>query len=511
MIVTTVLIGLVITLATFLLWYFYNIFQYWKNRGVPYLKPLFIPFGNTLDLYMGKITFGEVFSNAYLEFKRRGEKHGGIFYMNTPVYIPVDPDIIKKIVISDAHYFPNHAMYVNPKEDILSGHLFNLEDARWRELRVKTPSIFTTSKMKKMFVIMKNMVDPFKLWLDNFAETGEPAEIKSVLSRFTTDIISACAFGIETKTLQKENEELLHHGRQFFDSQWKLFNNTWVVTVPREILKKLKFRIFPKSTEEFIVNMFTKIYRYRKENNINRNDLTDTLMRLTERRDDELDYTGKKAIEPMDLNEFSAQMYLFFCAGFETSSSTLSFALYELSKNPDCQDKLRQEIQKTMAKHDNNLTYEAVMEMKYLEHVVDETLRMYPIFPIVARECKQDYPIPGTDFTLEKGTFVMVTNMGIQRDPEYYPDPLQFDPERWTYENSLGRPFVANLPFGEGPRICVGKRFGLLQTKLGLITVIKDYKVSLSDKTTQGFQFVSHQLILRKKGDVWLQIQKINE
>ncbi|XP_050508500.1 cytochrome P450 6a8-like [Diabrotica virgifera virgifera] len=507
---TTVLLGASVTLVAYIIWYFHNTFQYWKRRGIPDIKPTIFPFGNTLNLYLGKQTFGEVFSNAYLEFKRRGEKHGGIYYMNRPVYIPVDPEIIKKIIISDAHYFPNHSMYISPKDDILSGHLFNMEDKEWKILRTKTPSIFTSAKMRKMYLIMQRMVDPYKEWLDKFCETQEAVDIKSVVSRFTTDIICACAFGIDTNTLKLQNEELLQHARMFFDYQWKLSKNTAVMALPRNFLRAIKFRIFPKSTEKYVLEMFTDIFNYRKENNIFRNDLTDTLMRLTEKNEDEKDYTGENVIEPMDLKEFSCQMFLFLCAGFETSSTTQTFALYELAKNPDVQSKLRSEINRVLAKHDNKLTYDALMDMKYLEHCVDEALRIYPIFPILGRGCKEDYPIPGTDFTLEKGTFVMVTNMGIQRDPEYYPNPLQFDPERWTYENSLNRPFVANMPFGEGPRICVGKRFGLLQTKLGLATLIKDYEVSLSDKTTKGFKFVSSQLILRKEGDIWVNLKKVN-
>lgn len=89
--------------------------------------------------------------------------------------------------------------------------------------------------------------------------------------------------------------------------------------------------------------------------------------------------------------------------------------------------------------------------------IVSETLRLYPVFPILPRVCVKDYQVPGTDFTIEKNTFVMVSNMGIQRDPHYYPDPEKFDPERFSNENKAKRPLVSHVPFGEGPRICVGK------------------------------------------------------
>lgn len=91
--------------------------------------------------------------------------------------------------------------------------------------------------------------------------------------------------------------------------------------------------------------------------------------------------------------------------------------------------------------------------------IISETLRLYPVFPILPRVAINDYKVPETDFTIEKNTLVLVSNMGIQRDPEYYPNPDQFDPERFSVENKSNRPFVAHIPFGEGPRICVGKHF----------------------------------------------------
>ncbi|KAJ8977036.1 hypothetical protein NQ317_017710 [Molorchus minor] len=140
---------------------------------------------------------------------------------------------------------------------------------------------------------------------------------------------------------------------------------------------------------------------------------------------------------------------------------------------------------------------------------VAETLRLYPVFPILPRVCVKDYAVPGTDFTIEKDTFVMVSNMGIQRDPEYYPNPDKFDPERFFRENKSLRPFIAHIPFGEGPRICLGKRFGLLQTKLGLLTVVRNYDISLNeDKTSPSMKFVAEELILRKTGDVWINLKR---
>ncbi|CAH1159593.1 unnamed protein product [Phaedon cochleariae] len=506
--ITVILLGVSLALCLYLIHLFRTSFQYWKKRNVPYLTPT-IPFGNALDLFLGKTTFGEVFGNAYLEFKKQGLKHGGIYYLQTPVYIPVDPNIVKKILITDAYNFPNHGMYVNQKDDPLSNHIFNMEGGYWRSLRSKMPANFTSAKMRRMYNIMLELAEPYKQLLEQNAQVGEPMDIKTLVARFTTDIVSACAFGMESKTMENENQDLLKHGRLFFDYQWSRWKNTLVVTVPRDILAKLGFRIFRKETQKYVIDMYTNIMEHRKKEGVTRNDLTDSLIKLTERRDEELDFDGKTVLEPLDIPNFASQMFVFFAAGFETSSSTQTFALYELAKNKHCQDMLRKEINDVLRRHGNELTYDAIMDMKYLENVIDETLRLYPVFPILPRICKEDYPIPGTDVVLEKNTFVMVTNMGIQRDPEYYPNPEQFNPDNFNVENKGTRPHVANIPFGEGPRICVGKRFGLLQTKLGLVTLIKNFEVSLNKKTTEGFQFEADQLILRKKGDVWLDIKKI--
>nr|QYA71966.1 cytochrome P450 [Anoplophora glabripennis] len=502
------LLAILLSICVYILWFYKDAYSYWKKRGLEYVEPM-IPFGNTFSLFMKKTSMGMMFAKSYLHFKEKGLKHGGFYFFWKPIYVPVDPEIIKRVLISDFENFPNHGFHISESEP-MSGHIMNMENAKWRSLRAKYPAAFTSAKMRKMFVIMEKMTKQLIENLEPHAVSGKSLDIKNELSRFTTDVISSCAFGLDTKTMKRENEELLKRGRHFFDDQWNVYTNTLVFTVPRYILKKFNFRLMPKEFETYFQDMFREVLNYRKGKQLNRGDIADVLVRLTEKREDEHDFTGKKPMDPLNFEEFAAQAVIFFSAGFETSSSTQTFALYELSKNPECQEKLRDEINEVLAKYDNKITYDAVMDMKYLDKVIDETLRLYPVFPILPRVALNDYKVPGTDFTIEKNTLVLVSNMGIQRDPEYYPNPDQFDPERFSVENKSNRPFVAHIPFGEGPRICVGKRFGLLQTKVGLISMLKRYRVSLSEKTTPSFKFVPHELMLRKTGDIWIDLKKIS-
>lgn len=98
-----------------------------------------------------------------------------------------------------------------------------------------------------------------------------------------------------------------------------------------------------------------------------------------------------------------------------------------------------------------------VTKLPYLDKVICETLRKYPPLPFLDRVAAGDYKVPGTDLIIEEGTPVYIPLLGTHYDPEYFPDPTKYDPERFSAENKQKRPFGVYAPFGEGPRNCVGK------------------------------------------------------
>lgn len=143
---------------------------------------------------------------------------------------------------------------------------------------------------------------------------------------------------------------------------------------------------------------------------------------------------------------FSA--FVFFIGAFETTSSTMALCLYELSKNQSLQRKVQLEIDEVLERR-KSFDFEMMAELKFLECCIDETLRKYPPAPFLIRECGKSYHIPDSQLVIEKGTPLIISTFGLHRDPEYFPSPETFDPERFNDENLHKIQPFTYLPFGK--------------------------------------------------------------
>ncbi|XP_069698859.1 cytochrome P450 6j1-like [Periplaneta americana] len=211
-------------------------------------------------------------------------------------------------------------------------------------------------------------------------------------------------------------------------------------------------------------------------------------------------------LNDMDDEMLIAQAFQIFIAGFETSSSTATFALYQLAFHPEIQERLREEMLDNLTKHNQEVTYDGIKEMTYLHMVISETLRMYPVIAFLDRVCQQDYQLPDPlregSVTLPARTSVYIPLLGIHRNPEYYPDPEKFDPERFTEEGKQLRPKYSYLPFGDGPRNCLGKLFGLLQVKTALIHILSKYVVTPCKDTPRNLVYDQKSFVLQTRDDI---------
>lgn len=144
--------------------------------------------------------------------------------------------------------------------------------------------------------------------------------------------------------------------------------------------------------------------------------------------------------------------------------------------------------------------------------MITESLRKYPTIGNLMRIAVADYKVPGTDIIIQKGQQVIISPYAIQNDPDYYENPEIFNPDRFLPEEVKKRNQFAYLPFGEGPRICIGQRFGILQVKLGLITMLSNYSFEQCSKTIVPVNFELHhtQALMKPEDDIYLRVEKIN-
>jgi len=268
------------------------------------------------------------------------------------------------------------------------------------------------------------------------------------------------------------------------------------------LIKLFKIPFLDPVVTTFMRKAFWDISEDRRKTGNKRNDLIDMINQLEDKSsvDDDIKFEGDAVV---------AVAGQFYAAGFETVSSTMGFALYEICLQPDIQSKLRSEIRAAVSEH-KGFTYEAIQSMVYLNMVICETLRKYPVLPFLDRVCVNDYKVPNSDLVIEKGTPVFMPMFGIHYDPEYFPDPEKFDPERFSEENKDSFPNFSYLPFGVGPRLCLGERFGLLGTKLGVAHVLFDYEVMRCKETPVPLVYETKTFLLASTVGLPMKLRKVD-
>ncbi|XP_071643649.1 probable cytochrome P450 6a14 isoform X1 [Temnothorax longispinosus] len=477
------LIGALIgALSIVYIYYKFVIFNFWRKRGVFYVEPV-VPTGNITALVIGKKQIGVLFQDVYMKYKNH--RAIGMYSLYKPNLLIADPDLIRVVLTKEFRSFHDRGMYYNEKTDPLSAHLFCMPGKRWRNMRVKMTPTFTSGKIKQMFSIVKECGEELAKYLQSIAQMRDSVEIKDIFARYSTDVIMSTAFGIKSNCIEEPNNEYRKQEKKIVE-----MNSIWIalfIFVPK-IMDFFSVPFTDRQVTSFYMNMFRENVEYRQIHNIVRHDFMNLLIQLMGRGyvdpdDDKKTTDVKSTVSKLTMEEAVAQSYIFFIAGFETSSTTATFALYELAQHHDVQDKVRQDIDEMLTKH-GGVTYDAVNEMTYLHKVVNETLRKYPPIPVLNRTCTEEIDLPTMNVRLPKGTLITIPVLGLHRDPSIYPDPDKFDPERFNANVVAERLPYAYLPFGEGPRNCIGARFGYVQTKVGLVCLLSKYKFKLHSRTS---------------------------
>ncbi|KAF6203169.1 hypothetical protein GE061_003586 [Apolygus lucorum] len=503
--------------VAYVVYKFIKLSNFFNDLGMPYVKPIW-PFGSEVRGLFMRDHITTSLANIY--YKLEPHKMGGFYNAMRPAIMIRDPELVDRVYTTDFGHFVDRGAITDPKRHPLEGHLFLLKGAKWRFMRAKLSPIFTSGKLKFMYQEMRKCADSFIAHLEKTVPFGKDIDMKEDSVGFTIQVISSCAFGIESNSIGNPNSELVLYSKRIFS----LSTLTIVKIVTRMIapwlFDLLRLKQMPKEDEDFIINIVKQTLNHRLTTGYSRNDFMQLLLQLREKgsveveehEKDEDDHQetkhqmnhsiGKEVIE-MDDGVLGAQAFVFLIAGFETTSSTIYHLTYLLSQNQDCQEKAREEVNRLLAKH-GDYTYEMLRELTYLNYCIDETLRLFPPVPANFRVCTRECTFPdGT--TIPKGTAVFIPVYSIHRDPKYFPEPEKFKPERFEQGITKG----AYSPFGDGPRICIGKRFAQVEIKLAMAMLLKTFRFCPGSTEKGKITFKPRSFLLSVEGGLPMKMEKI--
>ncbi|KAK3911614.1 Cytochrome P450 6k1 [Frankliniella fusca] len=464
----------------------------WKRKGVPGPPASFLSL-SVPKVWLGQESMGDVTDRIYQEY--RDCPVAGTYMFGNPLLHLHDPEIIKQVLIKEFQDFSGRGVSTIGKDaDPLASHLFFLGGTAWKNLRVKLAPTFTSGKIKYMFETIRQSSYQLSDYLDERIAAGGGAhceDARPLMMRLFVDTISSVAFGIESNVVKNPQSEFYTAAKKAVEPSVSNALRSLLAMFGREIQQVFQVRSTNRETTKFFTEVVRESIEYRENKKIDRPDMLNLLIQLKNRGFVDADKADKDSTatrqEPagnsikLTTNDIAAQVFVFFIAGFESSSGSTSFTLYELAKQPKLLERVHQEVDQVLADHDGKITYEAIMSMPYLEMCINETLRMYAPLPFISREAMVTRKVPLTELTVEKGTRLLIPVRALHYDPVYWPDPYKYDPERHTPDKKATRPTAAYLPFGDGPRICIAGRLGMVQVKTALVRLLSKYTVSVGD------------------------------
>lgn len=480
----------------------YTQFTYWKRNKVPYVRssPLF---GTAWRVFFRLVSFPNYCK--YIYNYHPDARYVGVMDFATPTVIVRDPKLIKEIAVKNFDNFPDHRSFVTEEMDPVFGkNVFSLKGDRWREMRNTLSPSFTANKMRFMFDLVSKCSRDFVSCLHDRLEFSSEIEVKNVFTRYSNDVIATVAFGITVNSIEDPDNEFYKRGIDVstFSGTFRFIKFMLFRLNPR-LTRMAGFTFLSRATSKFFWRVISETVTARKRRGIVRPDMIHLLMRATEK---------KSTQEVMTIDDIVAQAFIFFLASFDTTSTLMCYVVHELALHQDVQRRLREEVDRLLDDR-MEISYEDTLGMEYMEMVISETLRMHPPTLLIDRQCAKEFHLPpaGPGYegvTIHPGENIWFPVLAIHRDPTHFPDPDKFDPERFNRENKNNVDPYAYIPFGVGPRKCIGNRFALMETKLLIIRLLRKFIIKPSQRTKHPIVYKKADFTLMPKDGFWVTFEK---
>ena len=389
------------------------------------------------------------------EFLRSiSQKHGDIVFMRLgpqPAYAISNPDWIRDILVTHQTQFIKSRMLERAKVLLGEGLLTSEGEFHKRQRRLVQPAFHR----ERLIGYGSAMVECAAQCRDRW-NAGETLDIAREMNRLTLAIVAKTLFSADVSSEADQIGAALTEVLGLFETVLMPFSE-WLEKLPLPSVRRF---------ERARALLDKIIYRIIAGHRASGRDEGDLLSMLLLAQDEG---------SGMDDRQVRDEALTLFLAGHETTANALTWTWYLLSQNPGVEEKFHAEIDRVLGRR--LPAFEDLAQLKYVEMVLSESMRLYPPAWSVGRRNLREYQIG--DYTIPPRSILLMSTYAVHRDPRWYPDPLTFNPDRWLPENAAARPKFSYFPFGGGARVCIGERFAWMEGVLLLATLAQRAKLRL--------------------------------
>ncbi|MCA1554047.1 MAG: cytochrome P450, partial [Chloroflexi bacterium] len=373
-----------------------------------------------------------------------------------------DPDLIKRVLQEHNKNYKRNDFLINVLKLVSDENLFTSNGEFWlRQRRLMQPAFHRQRIMGFGQIMVEQSQRAMQRWAQQ--PNGQPLRVDEEMMRIALGIVGRALFSVDL------SEKASVFGPAFTKStEFLHYRFNHLLPMPLFIPTRIN-REFKQATRTVVAHVDALIAERRRSGE----DKGDLLSMLMLARDDE---TSETMSDVQVRNEASTMIF----AGHETTGNTLTWAFYLLSQNPDAEQKLHDELASVLG--NRAPTADDLPNLRYTRMVIDESLRLYPPAWAISRQAINADQLG--EYTISAKTGILIAPWVTHRDPRWWDNPERFDPERFTPERSANRPHMTYIPFGAGPRMCIGNVFALTEATLVLATIAQQYRLRLAPNTT---------------------------
>lgn len=401
-----------------------------------------------------------------------GMKMGQVSLPGLELYMVNEPPLVRRILIEQAAKFPKHALLGKLLKPLLGESIFTTNGEQWQRQRQMMDQSFAHTRLKLVFPLMKAAASAMQDRLDRLPD-GAAYDVDIEMTHVTADIIFRT---ILSQTLEGETAHKIFDAFTRFQALAPRLLNPIIFRLPRLFSPWLAIRRSNQAAREIRSQLEVFILpRYEAHHLGNPGAQQDILASL-------LDAVDPNTGQGFSFDELVDQVAMLFLAGHETSASALAWSLYLISMSPEIQERMHAEAVAVIG--DKEPEYSDIKQMQLIWNVFRETLRLYPPVGFFARQATETQVM--RDKTVHADSSVIIAPWLIHRHRELWERPDEFDPDRYASDSARESLKCAYLPFGLGPRVCMGATFALQEAGLILATLVKRYRFEpLADHTPE--------------------------